>query len=344
MTLLTIVSDQVVPNVLFVKMFVQQAERLVLISTREMEEKEKSRAIVEALNPGLKVEKLVVDPMRLDLVRQKLQRLLLRLPQNEKFLVNITGGTKLLSMAVFSSFPSGRSTFYYLPINEDHLLEIKPDFSTQRIPLSVQLNLEEYLRASGLFFNADEQGESFSWEDVVEIYKRYRSKGFVIQHFPYEFAQQKCHFQVENENLPGHWFEDYVYHRLMRELELKPDQLARSVFLYVQPELPSPDQEVDFMFVYRNRLCMLELKVSLNKTDVAFSDLSKMNTLSQKFGLSTRTYFLTLSSLRRSEYRQYTQHFKNKVKLFGTTNIADVHDLSKDDFDWKQFFNTRFIS
>jgi len=190
-------------------------------------------------------------------------------------------------------------------------------------------------------YDTDESPPSFEYEDVIQIFELYQKKNFNIKDFPFEEALKKCKYKFERENIAGHWFEDYVYHQIVKNMPVKPEQIGRSVLIYMETEQLSFDQEIDYMFVYNNELYMVECKISANSTQTIVSDLSKMNMLSDNLGLSSHSFFITLKDLRTGNGHNFGGSLKNKIKLYKIQNIADANDLARKDFNWFDFFNSK---
>ena len=107
--LVNLVSEQTIPNVQFIKWYFNQNHlpmKILLLSTREMEQKEKSKCIKSALSlPETFVEWETILTDENDI--SKTQNILKDCLANQKYknvIVNITGGTKLMSLAVFDFF------------------------------------------------------------------------------------------------------------------------------------------------------------------------------------------------------------------------------------------------
>ncbi|MBK9290671.1 MAG: DUF1887 family protein [Bacteroidetes bacterium] len=342
MVLVSIVSEQTIPNVLLIKEKRHEVDTWLFVTTAEMEARKKTAAIIEACQlPAKSCKTRLIDTNNLANGMQKLRAFVGLFPADTRFLVNITGGTKLLSMLVYSSFPAERSEFIYLPLGQPAYLQLNPQFRTLTVPLTVRLNLDEYLTACGLLYNNDSLEPFFDANDSEKIFRAFRQKKFQLENFPLKMAQDACKFKVNPENLPGTWFEDYVYHNL-RKLDLDDQQIGRSVFIYTQTETEPANQEVDFVFVMNNTLHMLELKVSKGKSsEPVLNDIMKMSALRQKFGLNVQTYVITLGLLRGQASGKFFETMRNKIKFYNLYNIADKTDFMSGTFDWKSFFTNK---
>ncbi len=159
-TLITLlVSDQTIQNVQFLKWYFSRQKQTVdilFISTEKMEEKKKSLNIITALEcsethiANWKVIK--VEENNVDDVYQKLDGLFSGW-QHESFILNMTGGTKLMSLAAYTYFQDKKDIqIFYQPIIQN-LQRIYPEYQEYSIPDFI--TVEEYMKAHGIDFKYD---------------------------------------------------------------------------------------------------------------------------------------------------------------------------------------------
>ena len=151
--LVNLVSEQTIPNVQFVKWYFRQNQipmKILLVSTKEMEQKGKSEYIQNALKlPDSFVEWETIQTNGNDMAQT--QKVLSDYFENNKYkhtVANITGGTKLMSLAAFAFF-NGKpnAEIFYQPIGK----ELKELFPVQKkFDMIEILSLEEYLAAHGI--------------------------------------------------------------------------------------------------------------------------------------------------------------------------------------------------
>ena len=168
--LVTLVGEQTVPNVLFIKEFGTDHDHLFICT-----EKFKKYAFIICKAAGISNERvlpnLIVDADNIFDANNKL------LGHKEIFEtyatvhVNITGGTKIMSLAVFNYFSYTRN-IWYVPLNKNQILNI---FDEQRIKLvKTRLTVHDYLACCNLFVdNKDytiKYEPSFSKELVKSFY------------------------------------------------------------------------------------------------------------------------------------------------------------------------------
>lgn len=158
--LVNLVSEQTIPNVQFIKWYFNKKQtpmKILLVSTKEMEQKEKSLFIKNALhfsdsfvewetihtdgNDISKTENILTDYFRDN--------------EYKNIIVNITGGTKIMSLAAFDFFNNKPNTeIFYQPIGKE-LQELYPN--KQKYDMFEVLSLKEYLDAHGISYKYDNE-------------------------------------------------------------------------------------------------------------------------------------------------------------------------------------------
>lgn len=142
---------------------------------------------------------------------------------------------------------------------------------------------------------------NFTENDTLELFEDYRKTRFDFDTFPVEKATKCSVFPVTVENIRGTWFEELVYYKVKRLLNIKDDMIGSSVKVFKDAEIEYNDNECDVMFVHDNELFVIECKVHLStgnqklKLDTA---LNKLGAITKNFGLKTKSYLFTLSNLR----------------------------------------------
>jgi hypothetical protein len=148
-----LVSDQTIPNILPVVAL--KPDELLLLTTSQMEDKGKSAHILACLKGiGLdydtrhhKIE--VVEDSITDCQRKLSVWMSGR--EDADFVVNLTGGTKIMSIAAFEQFKDYGSKMFYIPIGRNEMVNIFPKRSSNQImPLKQRMKVDDYLAAYGL--------------------------------------------------------------------------------------------------------------------------------------------------------------------------------------------------
>jgi hypothetical protein len=151
--LVSLVSDQTIPNVLAIHHFSPDA--LLFVSTQEMEEKGKTTAILATLaalgsdHEGTAHVCKVAEDSLLDCHR-KLDEWV-QGKEEAEFVVNLTGGTKIMSIAAYEFFKDYAARMIYIPIPKNHYVMPFPKKSLANpVPLDLRLTVSQYLTAYGL--------------------------------------------------------------------------------------------------------------------------------------------------------------------------------------------------
>ena len=113
--LVSILSDHLIPNYLFIKEMRGQFNELLFIDTPYVEERQIAAHLEQALGKEENsVPRVVVES---DCYQEGLQTLeKANLSQDVYYMVNLTGGTKIMSLMVFDFFRKLNSSFFYIVI------------------------------------------------------------------------------------------------------------------------------------------------------------------------------------------------------------------------------------
>jgi len=153
--LVSLVSDQTIPNILAIHHV--NPDELLFISTKDMEEKEKEKAILATLDrlglhyQGDRSSSIIIQEDSILDCHQKLDQWI-QGKENAEFVVNLTGGTKIMSIAAYDYFINDyNSKMLYIPIRKNHYIIPSPKKSPKKpVELALRLNVIEYVTAYGL--------------------------------------------------------------------------------------------------------------------------------------------------------------------------------------------------
>lgn len=324
-TIVSILSDHLLPNFLFIKEMEGQYSDLLFVSTPQMEMQEKAMHLEVAL--GRKegsVRRIVVanDNYKeiLDALRAE------QLSGSVEYVVNITGGTKTMSLAVHEYFCQFNASFVYVPIGKNSYY----DFSTdQTHSLDYRVSLNEYFTLYGLAYDYDndlicDAQRPFKLFDEQKKRNFYLTKELRDAH--------KAPRPELRRYLGGEWFEEYVYLRIKRDFNLRDEDIAKSVKI-CRLSSTSNDNELDVVFVRDNALYVIECKVSMTgygkePKSVVDEYLYKLAAISKDFGLRVNSYIFTLHQMWR--FAKATQENMNKrMRILGIRDIIDGPKLTQ---------------
>lgn len=331
--LVSILSKQTIPNYLFIKEMEGQYDQLLFISTIQANRERIGEAIEKALGQGEwtvpPIPRIVVDANNYCEALHQLKEQ--GLSEEDHYLVNITGGTKAMSLAVvdyFSLLP--HNTIYYLPINNRY-----HNITDDRIAdISYSLSLKEYFWLYGIDIKVSNAGHRQPglarqiYNELKQINFRQRTKRLLNPHNRYSEPEDKAYFD-------GGWFEEYVYHQCKRALGLREDQVASGIALYRDGE-EFNDNEVDVAYVSENRLYIIECKVWLSagtennkKLNSNVHDaLYKLAAISKDFGLVVHSYLFAIYPPSQLSEKNW-MFIKRRCKLLGVSGVMTNQEVEK---------------
>lgn len=246
--LVSLVSDQTLPNVQLIKEYNSEKPDYLFVSTQGMERKgvrkwvEKSARIND-----YSIVTIEVDEYSQQDIENKLNGV--NFNDYERIIVNITGGTKIMSLAVYDYFEKKcNAEVYYITGKNDSCLKIKTPY--EELKLSAHIGIREYLYAYGFeLVETESSGVEYSitnsvfkqfcdgkFEQYKERLSSLRKKRKVGVKDCSEFMdfldaigyvpQKENQLSVsEVKYLTGEWFEEYIGERLKKELELSDDDI-----------------------------------------------------------------------------------------------------------------------
>ena len=155
--LVSLVSDHTIPNVLFISEMERERKdiRLYLfVSTDRMEKKGKTNSIIHGSYPGnseIKKDVIKVIEDSIEDINSKLEEFAKeKLNDGDNLIVNLTGGTKIMSIGVYNFFKERKSTIFYLPIGKNIYKQIFPSLKQREHKLNFRISLKDYFISYGI--------------------------------------------------------------------------------------------------------------------------------------------------------------------------------------------------
>ena len=153
--LISLVGDQTVPNVFLIRdAAFRRIDHYIFVTTQLMEERRRLAHIIAAT--GISEEQyhtITVEADQLADIRHQLSRLQLPLTGNHYY-VNLTSGTKLMSIALYDFFTregyQNCSSIFYVPIGKNAFLQVYPEGQRREEAISYRISLGEYLASYGI--------------------------------------------------------------------------------------------------------------------------------------------------------------------------------------------------
>ena len=324
--LLSILSDYLQPNFLLIKELEGKYDRLIFMTTAVMEEKKKQMLLVQALGvEPSRVSCIVVVEDNYDYIIGRLKEQ--KFKDQDEFILNITGGTKLMAIAVYEFFKTMKSKFFYVPIGKNYIVDLKAKTIHN---LNYQLKLEEYLLLNSLHCECD-SSFLFPKAEAYHVFAEMaRNKFEVIDKIK---NAQSLPTPEERRYYSGAWFEDYVYLRIKDAFGLTDDKIGKSVKIF-RDNSQVNDNEIDVAFVKDNMLSIIECKVSMfgHKTypkDTVEEYLYKLAAIAKDLGLRVNSYLFTLHIMKKFS-EPVLENIHKRADILGIKGIIDGVELSKD--------------
>ncbi len=169
--LVSLVSDQTIPNVLFIHEM-DQMDKYLFITTKKMIDKGLLENTLAACpQTADRNESIIVDENSvLDTVRKLEQISELKFQDKDEFIVNITCGTKMMILGVYEYFRERRSEIRYIPIGTNTVKLLFPMVKTREFPLRFRFNLNTYFTASGINIIKNDTPQ-FTKEQAIRMYR-----------------------------------------------------------------------------------------------------------------------------------------------------------------------------
>lgn len=335
--LVSLISDQTIPNILAIHHF--NPDELLFITTEEMERKEKIKAIMDTLSElkreyyGKESKIIVREDSILD-CHKKIEKWI-EGKEDSEFIINLTGGTKIMSIAAYEFFKDFGSQMIYIPIpKNEYIIPFPKKNPKEPIPLSLKLKVTEYLNAYGLHVIQKEKLLSHQ----EEAQKRYLLSEWIVLHYesiknllswlysqlnnyrgikrPYEWKGQydptpEERLFLEKANFR---FSEGIISKIIERSEVKyltGGWLEEFCFNQISElkgrgiddcviglQLTNPqgrNNEFDVMFTKDNELYFVECK-TLDQKDRETDILYKIGALQKDFGLRVKSFLVTTSS------------------------------------------------
>jgi hypothetical protein len=330
-TAILLISDQALPNILFIKQF-GPFDSYLLLTTNRMEREKRTDFIEQAMAlDNCPVSKIEVDSENLLSIHKKLAEF--PFPPNDNYTLNLTGGTKMMALAAYAFFLKLKARIVYLPINATGFLQIAP--KELQIPIDVKVSLEEYLSAYGVVL----QEKNDRWinkiqaaEKVMQVVRKTYKGRDAEAIAGWLTSQGKNNLPpAEKKFYAGEWFEVWLAQRITKLLNLDKDQIWVGAKLNTQNVEKNITYEYDLVFMYRNVLYTCECKY-YNRDVVSYNKLReplfKYASVVNQFGLNAKSFFAIANPITDEKVKS---EIRDRCRLLRLPFPADIHTLSDDD-------------
>ena len=347
--IISIVSDQTIPNIEFIRTVGDENTEYFFITTDYCEKKSKVESIVKVCQLAQdSCTKISVDEKSYDDIIEKLCDL-----NTDKFtqiLVNATGGNKPMSLAVVDHFRDKKNTnVYYTDVSDrDYFINLFDP--NDKISKSNYLDPIEYLKAYGFDVNSKEPEQKYIRfsQELLEIYGQKRSdKDFMVaeslrinkfgddeKKFLISLGFNKEDFNRKGkENIRkfanGSWFEYFCYGQMKDLAKDMNIQIGLSVLIYKQKGSERLENDLDIAFTFKNQLYVFECKYTLKDEVGGYTKMPdyiyKLIALNKQLGLTPRSILVTFDKASDLDNESVEKHQTRMKEL-------DLYLMTRDDY------------
>jgi len=313
--LVSIISEQTIPNFLVIKHFLGNVDKLIFITTHKMETNDikTSRSAWLANALGINVYDIDRVILREDDYFYNIERLKGSIDENNEIILNITGGTKIMVLSCYDFFKNkgNLKSVVYLPINQNIIKFIYPGQYEEK--LKSILTIDDYLKSYGLCYKSEKP--EIDYDILSKLFIKFKRSGYDILKFTEGYEDEY------KNKYTGHWFEEFIYHKIKDDLLLDENSIKINVKIsyYTNFDDSSIDNEFDIFFIHNFKLNILECKVSLgkNKSSNLLQSINKLGAVKRNFGINCNTYIITLSEI------ENIDDVNRKANIAGINQIID---------------------
>lgn len=149
--IVSILSNHSVPNFLFIKEMEGQYDRHLFVTSPEIGQLGRKGQLIKAL--GITQQDVTIISVDGNDYLSAIATLTDKWQEDEdnNYIVNLTGGTKMMSLAVHDFFKNKRAEFYYVPLGKNEYYNLG---TGEKTPLKYRVNLREYFSLYGIRFES----------------------------------------------------------------------------------------------------------------------------------------------------------------------------------------------
>lgn len=255
--------------------------------------------------------------------------------ENSEFIVNLTGGTKIMSIAAYEYFKDYGSKMIYIPIPKNEFIVPFPIKSTTPpTQLYLRLKVIEYLTAYGLDITNEHKIDGYKNETIkrkhiskwivlnyhkiknllgwfTKTLRDYRNKKWYVLKKLYNSPTQedlellgKLNFSLSNgyvckklsKSEIGFLTGGWLEEYCFNEIFKLSGKYIDDVAINISPlNKEGTTNEYDVMFTKDNALYFVECKSLDQSAEKGTSDLYKIGALQKEFGLRIKSFFVSTS-------------------------------------------------
>ena len=361
--LVSIIGNQTLPNILPIKEFSSQIQNHIFISTSKVQTELSWIKKLCNIQESQCINLPSVDENDISDIIGKLGEISEQFNSDDLFFVNLTGGTKIMSLGAFQFFSQNtfNTEMFYINIGSNVLRQVYPLVSheVRDKPLHYRLNVEEFLLCYGA--SVQNKHEIFTtvmdkaytqqfydneWSKNLIISKlrceNYPNKGLIFSNVSSQFRNEVKDFlnlinfklKISDRLIPkeikyliGGWWEEYCFHYVKDKLNIQEP------FVAIGLQNTKTNNELDLCFVVNNVLYVFECKTTVFNKD-EFEDyvykLAAIKDNKNGFGITVKAYLVT--NLFKMTNNEIDATFKKRAEAFNI-KLIDKSFLESKNFN-----------
>ena len=295
--LVSLIDENPIQNIQFIKEFINHIEKFIFISSNEMEYGEFNRtdAIINSLKlENSSIQRIIVKPQSISDIEKQLTKINNNI--EIEYIVNISGGSKLMTLTCLNYFRELNSKIFFVPKSIDTYIQVSPYTSKSVIKFNNQITLREYIQSYGLI-TTEIQYASRKFKECKRLMQKVIETKGNKHKIPEIKNAHSMSRNIDKEFYSGGWFEEYTYHTIRDYFNLKQNQIGYKVKI----ENRNTNNEYDVVFVLKEKLYLIECKAYFGRYEIKKkieSALYKLAALDDDFGIQSQSVFITTFDLK----------------------------------------------
>ena len=297
-TFVCIIDQEEIINYLFLKEVLSYGDEILLIAPKRFSYE--ATAFSNLYKDSYEVDCIILNNNGDEIIWDTICRTLKeRLNHDTQYYVNLSGGSRLMSIAVQQVFEGFNALFFFIPFDRNVIVHSQIDDENDNnddvfYPIKHKVSVEEFLIINGLTYKAKKPSQTFEYtrhycqlftegmfsqqeynildelRDLRDCYVNLNNK----DKFPLaddvksflEFVKFKSKHPnklspTEIQYLTGNWFEEYLYYTI--KAVVKPDTIALGV--EIRKKGGETCNDIDIAFTLNNQLHAIECKTGVGK-------------------------------------------------------------------------------
>lgn len=346
--LVSLVSRQTPPNILCIKEM-EPMDKYVFIYTEQV--KIQLKAIVDTIGiPDHELQTIPVDAISIQQIYLSLSKE--ALDKKDEYIINLTGGTKVMALATFQFFvdyPLARMV--YLGSKDKTSQFIYPSIEEAK-PLKYSMDIKEFLSAYAVHINKSMDGITFpprlsqehyqnfihnrlfgkAYEVIRSLGKRVlNDDGRIELEADESEALAGLGFMKKNQNsisyqekeyLRGKWLEEYVYNTIKAVGNLGTDDITHGLEIDY-----GSHNELDVFFIHKNTPYYFECKTTIKNGEEFSQSIYKMTALKNTLGIDLKLVLVVLTDVEKRFGKYFSDNpfiraEKHNVKVIDRLDVV----------------------